>query len=620
MKAPGGTGLPEQCRVEDDAVLALLREGLVAKKSGPTKPLSDAVTPSEEAVLQQLSFRCELTCVIVMLLLLLGCCLHAAFSLTVTHDEIWHLPVGLRNLTEGRFDIETVNPPLTRMWGAVPLAIGGIQIDPNVTGQGVGRKFVEDHRNDFQKWYNWGRVFHLLWPLATGIAVYLWSRRLWGVYGAQLSLLLYVTCPNVVGYSSVVTPDAGAMFGFVSTLLAAMWWADRPDWRRATICGTLLGIALATKFTSLLLVPMLCMIVAIRVLLTAKRSSWREASRGIAHLGLMAICSWLILAASYRMDGVMTPLSQLNFQSAGLKGIQNLFLSLSSFPCIVPREYLLGIDEQRRVMAGQHPVFLNGQWSLDGFRSYFFYAVADKTPHILQLLTLLSLFSLFRWRRGARWGDVSIIVFTIGILLITAGMESLQLGVRYVLMVFPLLAILAGGALTLLLKFSPRKQQGAFAVITMVCLLSLRFAPNHLSYFNEWAGGPVGGRMHLIDSNLDWGQNLHDLKHEMKQRGLDSIGLAYFGTVPPAVLGIDYELPPSRSPQPGTYAVSVNFVMGRPHGVTLADGTDRPVDFQEFGYFRFFGPVKTLGGSIDLYEISSEDLEKWHAALRELSR
>jgi hypothetical protein len=591
----------------------------VLKPASTRKTSSPALLP-EGTPLRDISPRSELICVVLLLTLQLGFCLHAALSLTVTHDEIWHLPVGLRNLREGRFDIETVNPPLTRMWGAVPLALGNVTIDPNVTGQDVGRKFVEDHPGDFQFWYRWGRVLHLIWPLATGIVVYLWSRRLWGTHAALLSLLLYVTCPNVIGYSSVVTPDAGAMFGFVATLLAGLWWRDRPEWKRAVLCGTLLGIALATKFTSLLLVPLIAFIAGGEAVRCAKQSGWRGVGRIAVQFAIMAACSWLILSLSYRMNGITTPLAQLDFQSEGLKGIQQLFSSMPSLPILVPRDYLLGIDEQRRVMAGQHPVFLNGQWSLEGFRSYFFFALIYKTPHVLQLLFILSLLSIFRWRRGLRWWDVAVILLSILLLIVMAGQESLQLGVRYVLMVFPLMAILAGGAVKLLNVFSARARQMVMGTIVVLSLFSLRFAPNHLAYFNEWAGGPIGGRMHLIDSNLDWGQNLHDLKREMDARGLESIRLAYFGTIPPSVLGIQYDLPPSRSPEPGTYAVSVNFVMGRPHGITLADGSTRAVDFEEFGYFRFFQPVKTLGGSIDLYEITEEDLQEYNAALQQLSR
>ena len=32
-------------------------------------------------------------------------------------------------------------------------------------------------------------------------------------------------------------------------------------------------------------------------------------------------------------------------------------------------------------------------------------------------------------------------------------------------------------------------------------------APHYIAYFNELAGGPAGGRNHLADSSLDWGQD-----------------------------------------------------------------------------------------------------------------
>ncbi len=104
------------------------------------------------------------------------------------------------------------------------------------------------------------------------------------------------------------------------------------------------------------------------------------------------------------------------------------------------------------------------------------------------------------------------------------------------------------------------------AVVSLGGLLS---HPFELAAFNLLAGGPDGGRYHLVDSNLDWGQDLGTLAKWMQQEQVDSIGLAYFGTVDPAAVGIHFREPPS-TPQPGLYAISVNFVMGRPH--VILDG------------------------------------------------
>lgn len=87
--------------------------------------------------------------------------------------------------------------------------------------------------------------------------------------------------------------------------------------------------------------------------------------------------------------------------------------------------------------------------------------------------------------------------------------------------------------------------------------------------------------------------------------------------LPPAWAGLTGDPPPGRSPEPGYYAVSVNYVMGRPHVLRDAEGNFLPVDIDEFGYFRFFEPVATVGGSIDLYVLTPEDIGRYYRALRE---
>ena len=111
-----------------------------------------------------------------------------------------------------------------------------------------------------------------------------------------------------------------------------------------------------------------------------------------------------------------------------------------------------------------------------------------------------------------------------------------------------------------------------------------------------------------------WGQDLHLVRDFMDEQQLDTIGLAYFGTLPPDALGIDYTVPPELTRKtapnwslpPGWYAVSVNFVMGRPHLVRQPDGSASPVDIHAFAYFQKLEPVARLGYSIDVYHVSPE--------------
>jgi hypothetical protein len=111
----------------------------------------------------------------------------------------------------------------------------------------------------------------------------------------------------------------------------------------------------------------------------------------------------------------------------------------------------------------------------------------------------------------------------------------------------------------------------------------------------------------LIDSNLDWGQDLIALKRFMDREGIENIWLAYFGNEDPATLGIDFALP--RGPQPGWNAVSVNYVMGLPFS-HIRDGRGNRVRLGRplFVEYQKFEPVARAGYSIDLYFLTVEDL------------
>jgi hypothetical protein len=114
----------------------------------------------------------------------------------------------------------------------------------------------------------------------------------------------------------------------------------------------------------------------------------------------------------------------------------------------------------------------------------------------------------------------------------------------------------------------------AVAVLTLSCFVSFALAtPRYLSYFNAAAGGPRGGAKHLVDSNLDWGQDLPRLKRWMDAHGVHEVDLAYFGTADPHAYGIAFRkvalymdfFPdmPVVQPQHGHYlAASVTFLEG----------------------------------------------------------
>lgn len=63
--------------------------------------------------------------------------------------------------------------------------------------------------------------------------------------------------------------------------------------------------------------------------------------------------------------------------------------------------------------------------------------------------------------------------------------------------------------------------------------------PYELTYFNALAGGPIGGRHILADSNLDWGQGLKSLARlQRDQPEFSDMTLFYFGDTEPLHYGV----------------------------------------------------------------------------------
>lgn len=546
----------------------------------------------------------------------------AARRQTVTHDEYWHLPAGLLAWKTGRFDYDDLNPPLTRLWAALPLAVRGVDVDadspPHDLG-GLGDRFLERNLRSYHVLYACGRAMNLLWAAATGLILARWSRALFGARAAVLTVALWTCCPTVLAHAALVTPDVGGACLFTATLYT--WWrfSRQPSWTGALLAGVVMGLAQLAKFTNVLLYPLALVVwlLTSREPMLHQADAARPPGKSLARACRAGSCgqvagiiliSVVVLNAGYLFHGTGSTARRLSLQSQTFKRLADPDGLLSRVPIPLPIDYVRGFDRQRQIMESAHPVFLDGNWALHGFPDYARRSLLYKLPHATQALLLLALaFNLLSRREPRLWRVQAMLAAPVAVLILAAETTSMQLGIRYVLPAFPFLFLLAGQC-GRWVDWQKNRIRTLLVVAAALALpLSLRYHPHHLAYFNEYAGGPAGGRYHLLDSNLDWGQDLRALKAWLDEHEIDDVGLAYFGMVPPRALGIDYHVP-SRVPSPGWYAVSVNFVMGRPHTIRNPDGTLRPADIGEFGWLRAFEPVAHVGYSIDVYHVSAEDL------------
>jgi hypothetical protein len=175
-----------------------------------------------------------------------------------------------------------------------------------------------------------------------------------------------------------------------------------------------------------------------------------------------------------------------------------------------------------------------------------------------------------------------------------------SIGLRYILPVYPFIFVLAGGIVVQFKKI----QYLSYILIAWYALSSVSIYPDYLAYFNEIVGGPKNGYRYLVDSNLDWGQDLKGLKKFMDKNKIERIYLSYFGTDSPERYGIQYDRLPNyylknpeslqniKFPIKGYIAISATNLQG----VYLQSQNM----FQEFAKNE---PVEQIGHSIFVYYI-----------------
>jgi hypothetical protein len=509
---------------------------------------------------------------------------------SATFDETAHLGAGVSYLETGDFRLNPEHPPLVKLIAAVPLALlnrgGGDYASPLWTGTPLSDA---DPRRSHA--YQWGLGFEFLnGPhdsavrrdpaarlvparcaiLALGalltLVVYAWARELYGPPAGLFALALAVSCPTLLAHARLVTTDLAAALGFTATTWLAWRWLAAPSWRRASSAGGALGAAALFKFSCALLAPLVVVLAAIAV--ATGRVEWKRAAAGIALIAAIAYAS-IWAGYGFRFAASRDPGYVLEWQDLAAEGPPSPAIEFARAHGLLPEAYLYGFAYAKA--EADRIAFLDGEQSLAGWYRYFPEAFLLKTPLAFTALALWTIAAALIRTRGRSFDGWCVAMPPL-VFAAVAVQSRFNIGHRHVTPVYPFLCVAIAPAAAWL------EERGARALVTIVltasCFVSCALAtPRYLSYFNVAAGGPRGGAKHLLDSNIDWGQDLPRLKRWMDAHGVDEIDLAYFGTADPHAYGIAFrkvalymdffpDLPVAR-PQPGRYlAASVTFLEG----------------------------------------------------------
>jgi 4-amino-4-deoxy-L-arabinose transferase-like glycosyltransferase len=466
-----------------------------------------------------------------------------------TIDEATHVGAGLQLLQYHKYDLQPENPPLPRIvMAAAPLARGmRWSREGNNYQQMVGMLYGH---GQYERNLVLMRAGNLVFFILAAAALFLWARREFGEREALVGVLLFTTQPVVLGYSGLATLDSAATAGLAVAMIAFSSWLRKPDAARAALLGAGYGFSILMKFSCIGYVPAACAAMYV-VRLLSDPARRRERLRTLATLLIVPLVSFAVIWAGYAFT--LGRLSDLE----SLKPERGLFAwLLTHLPPSTPLPasmFFRGIGGLMEIERGGLPSYLFGQVRTNGWWWYFPVAIGLKTTLAFFALLLAGAGAVWA-NRSRRWAMAETLAGAAAILAVAIP-STLDLGVRYVLpMYVPLTVAAAIG--TVALRNSPRKEIRCAALLFVALHLvsSLTAHPDYFPYFNELVGGDPG--RYLVDSNLDWGQDVLRLRRMVRQRGIEHISLN-LGWFDFGRLGFPPTSPAtSMQPQQGWIAIS----------------------------------------------------------------
>ena len=463
---------------------------------------------------------------------------------SITFDETYNLSLSLRSLRKGALDRQFIwagtapFPMILNYFPALGWDMAQVQnrSDPGSGVPGDGRLIALP------------RLLTTLTSLVPMVTLaFFWLRERRGVYAATFGAGLLAFSPTLLAHASLATHDMTLALHTTLALIVMGAYLRSPSRWRLLAAALTTSLAVSSKYTGVLLVPCFLLALTVRNLSELLRSrqdalpapgwSWvRYVLPGVQYVVLTLTFTWAVHGFQVVPGSPGGKLAQIIPATA--KKVER-----PGFVCAI-----------RHVMLHNrkgHPAFLMGMRSPDGWWSYFPVAVLLKSTFPELLLVLSATTCLAISPAGRLRFDVWSIDPHRAILLLFAGTLTLVLlschiniGHRYTIALYPVAVLWSTDLLAETLadrRLLLWTWTAAAFLLGAQVVTSLATAPHYLSYFNRLAGGPEQGWKYLVDSNIDWGQDLPALKRLIEREGYRRVACDYFGTASLEGYGIQAE-------------------------------------------------------------------------------
>jgi hypothetical protein len=464
---------------------------------------------------------------------------YSVFNDTV--DESWHIGCGMVWLSGRTYDCNPEHPPLARGM----MALGPYLAGARDTGQREGAlegRAVLHHGGNFDRMLALARLGVLPFFWLAALVVYLWARRSFGEPAAFFATVCFTMFPSALAHGGLATTDMPATASIGAAFLAMLFWLEKPGSAakplRSLLFGAALALAVLSKFSSLAFLPSASGAALAGYLLFQRprlKSLVEWATLRAPSAAIVAATAAILIWAGYLFHFAGAPAPEL------WQGIRDVINHNST----------------------GHPGYLLGHYGEQGWWYFYPVAIFFKTP--LAFLALLGVGIFVCWKHRAERGGayVTPLAFSLGILIFASAFSHINLGIRHVLPVYVAFSVIAGVGAQWLWSCGFAARAILSVLLGWFAVSSALSHPDYLAYFNALAGGEP--ERILVDSDLDWGQDMKRLAQRLKQLDVKELAFDPFNGAYVQDLQDEHEFPPihpldPRGPAHGWNAGSLTIL------------------------------------------------------------
>ncbi|HEY8560389.1 MAG TPA: glycosyltransferase family 39 protein [Pyrinomonadaceae bacterium] len=496
----------------------------------------------------------EITAVFVLLLLLATQLFLSVRWQSQTWDEANHIFAGYMSLKTGDFGLNPEHPPLVKMLAVAPLFSMPLKV-PELQNRFFkeeaflgGKEFL--YSNDADAILIRVRLTAAILTMLCALFVFLGTKEMFGTGAGLIALALLVFDPNLLAHGAYVTTDAGASCFMFATVYAFYRYVKVPSWRRLTLVGLALGLALAVKHSAVLLFPMLFILAICEI--ARRRFAAGEDDEGGKNIGKPALRFFLALAgvivislvvlwAFYGFRYQARPaglelIPPFTAYAQDLKPTEAWLIDTAAQYHLLPESYLYGMAD---IFKTTYPSYVLGKSYPSSVWFYFPVVFVVKSTIGFLLSFLMTLFSIVT-RRLNDWREILFLSVPPLLYFLVAMKSGTNIGVRHILPAYVFLFALAGGAAWALISRNRKWAYAVGAALLFHIVSSVLVLPRYIPYSNELWGGSSNTWKLLSDSNADWAEQLKEVKAYLDARGVKDCWFVYFaeGVAEPGYYGI----------------------------------------------------------------------------------